>query len=375
MPFPLPSLDDLRQRGRAFLAVRVPGFAPSGRRSPLAALADMAVSLVWDTLRYLNWQFLQLFPETAEGAYLDRFGARYGLPRTQAQAAAGAIAITASAGPVAILAGTLLQTTDGSVTVQTQVVLNLGSGIGQAAVVAVTPGSVGNLPAGTLLAFVSAIAGVLPTATVVLASDGINGLTGGLDVETDAAYAARIRQREQRIPQGGASGDYIGWAELTPGVTRAWEYPRNRGTGTIDVAFVMDQRDDIIPLAADVAACQASLDANRSVVGDCVAFAPLADAIAVRVVNLTYATGTTAADGEAAIQTALTSFFLQATPGGAGDGPGIDAAHPAGLLRLEALSDAITQTPGIGAFDLLAPTADIVSAHGHLATLGALAFA
>ena len=375
MPIPLPSLDDLRQRARSYAAARITGFAPAARRSPLLTIIETPAALVWDLLRYLNWQFKQLFPETAEGQYLDLYGARYNLPRKQSSASAGAIVITANVGNSAVLNGALLQTADGSVEVQTQTApIFQQPGTATSPVVSTTAGSAANLAAGTILYFVSAWAGIAATATVALAADGVSGLTGGLDVETDAAYAARIRQREQRIPQGGAPGDYQAWAELVPGVTRAWEYPRNRGTGTIDVSFVMDQRQNIVPLPADVAAVQASLDANRPVVGDSVAFANVADVQNVVLSNVIWSTGTSQATGQAAVTASLQALFLTATPGGATTGPGIDATHPAGQLRIEAISNAIAESPGIVSFDLVQPSADIVSAHGHLATFGSLSF-
>jgi uncharacterized phage protein gp47/JayE len=48
-------------------------------------------------------------------------------------------------------------------------------------------------------------------------------------------------------PQGGASADYLAWLLAQPGVTRAWVFSLNRGAGTVDDAFVMDGRANIIP--------------------------------------------------------------------------------------------------------------------------------
>ena len=65
-------------------------------------------------------------------------------------------------------------------------------------------------------------------------------MTGGVEAENDDDLRARILQRIQNPPMGGAQADYVTWALAVPGVTRAWAAPE-QGIGTITVRFLMDE--------------------------------------------------------------------------------------------------------------------------------------
>lgn len=96
---------------------------------------------------------------------------------------------------------------------------------------AVTPGTVGNLEAGTKLTWVSPPSGCDPT---VILSDP---LVGGLDVEQPKSILDRILARWQTPPKGGANIDFKTWAEEQLGILTAFVYPRRSGTGTVDVVI------------------------------------------------------------------------------------------------------------------------------------------
>ena len=371
MPFAVPSLADKRVRARQNLAARIPGADVTLRRGVLPVIADVAADLSYDECEYLTWQVQQLFPDTASLPYLIRFAAIFGIVQKGASPAGGSLVFSGQAGSV-IPAGCQVQTSDGTVLVQTssQVLVLTANSTVTVPAVAITPGSAGNLDPQTSLTLIEAIAGVAPTATV-----GPGGFTGGADVESQASLLQRTLQRIQAPPQGGAATDYVQWAEEVPGVTRAWSLPRNRGTGTIDVTFVMDGRADIIPTATDVAAVQAQLDLLRPVVGDCVAFAPTPDAIVIALSGVVFSGAVTQADGEAAIVASLTALFAGATPGGAVVvGPGVSSLYPAGLVEVSQINIAIGGTTGVVRYELDSPIGDVQSAQGHLSILAGVTF-
>ena len=97
--------------------------------------------------------------------------------------------------------------------------------------VAQTPGIAGNLPAGSILVWQSAPGGADATITL------ITPLTGGAEQESDSDLLARILERLQNPPRGGAAADYRYWAESAPGggIYRAYVYPHRNGLGTVDV--------------------------------------------------------------------------------------------------------------------------------------------
>lgn len=371
MPFNLPTLADKRGRARALLAARIPGADLTPRRGVLPAIADTTADLSYDEILFLRWMLDQLFADTAELPYLIRTAAIVGIARKGASTSAGPVVFAGQPG-IDIPAGTPLQTTDGTAAFVTSsdLAIAAGASTGTVTVTSTTAGAIGNLDPGTTLNLAVGVAGIQATATV-----GAGGLTGGQDAETAPQLLQRYLARIQQPPQGGDAQDYVQWAEQVPGVTRAWSYPRNRGTGTIDVAFVLDGRTNIIPTATDVAAVQANLDLRRPAVGDCQAFVLTPDPVTVSLTQCTFASGITAAAGQAAIAQSLMTLFAAATPGGVTVvGPGVSAAAPAGLVELSQVNIAIAATTGVVRYELLSPTADLQSGQGHIPVLAGVSF-
>ena len=362
MPFAVPSLDDLRTQVRAALTARlaavVPNFVFPVRRSAIGVLADVWAAGLYLAYRALGWLARQLFLNTAEGAYLQQRAAWYAIAPEGAATAAGNVVFTGSAGlPVPL--GTVVQNSDASVTYATQTAATVGGGgMVSVAVAAQVAGAAGNQSPGAALQLATAVAGVLPSVTV-----DTNGITGGLDAESDASLLTRTLARIQQPPQGGAASDYIAWAKQTAGVTRAWCYPLGRGPGTVDVYFAMDGRTNNIPLSADIAAVQAVISgpAARPVTADARVWAPTADALAINIHGLYPSDAAT----KAAITAQLAALARTIAPGYATVGDGISNATPAGILYLSQIEAAITAAGG-AIFDLTAPAADVIFATGHL---------
>ena len=365
MPLSIPAFSDLRTQTRAQFLARVAGTTPRLRRMLAGVLADVVAGGLWLLYRFLVRLSQQLFLDTAETDYLERQAAIDGIARLGSSPAAGTAVFLGSPDGIPIPAGLLLQNQSATAQYLTRASDALAGGTTTVAIEAVVGGVAGNALEGEPLTLMVAIAGVQPIALV-----GPGGLTGGVDAESDDSLRARALDHRRQPPQGGDGNDYVQWARGVAGVTRAWCFPLNRGPGTVDVAFVMDGRANIIPLSADVVAVQAAIDAVCPVTADCIVFALVSDPIAVTVHKLV--PNTPAA--QAAVRAGLAALFAGTTPGGSTIGSGVSAAMPGGTLQVELISDAVTQAGGIVAFDLAAPTVDVVSTSGHIAGLGTVTF-
>jgi uncharacterized phage protein gp47/JayE len=215
---------------------------------------------------------------------------------------------------------------------------------------AVEAGPDSDLTPGTSLTLASGILGVNAAITV-----NAIGVAGVLE-EDDASLLARLLDRIRTPPQGGARSDYRAWALAQPGVTRAWVFPGWMGAGTVGLAFVMDQREDIIPEPADIAAVQAALDVLRPVTAELVVFAPTPAPVdlVLRVAPNTLAVRN-------AITAELADFFTR-------------DAEPGGTIYRSRLSETISLAAGEFSHALELPDADFTAAPGEIPALGMVTF-
>ncbi len=174
-------------------------------------------------------------------AALDQWALLLGLPNgdgSNGYGRKGATAASGGAGNVTGTKGTVVAdqqaliasdgvtrfVLDGSVTVP-------GSAPGKGSIAgiftATTTGPAGNLPAGSVLSWVSTPSGIDSTVTLT------GALTGALDGETNAELLGRILYRLQNPPKGGVASDFRAWAEAADTrVARAYPYPLRGGLGT-----------------------------------------------------------------------------------------------------------------------------------------------
>jgi uncharacterized phage protein gp47/JayE len=123
-------------------------------------------------------------------------------------------------------------------------------------------GTAGNLQPGDTVEFANTPAGVATKATVT------SQATTAADAETIERYRARITQRLQRRPQGGAYSDYQQWAEEVEGIVNVYPYagelPGGSGPGIVDIYVEADEASsgspDGIPTAPQLAAVLASIN-------------------------------------------------------------------------------------------------------------------
>ncbi|MBF0248044.1 MAG: baseplate J/gp47 family protein [Alphaproteobacteria bacterium] len=355
MPFQRLTLTELQAQIAADIESRLPGADSQLRRSFLSVLAKAIAGALHGLYGFLNFTSKQVFPDTAEAEFLDRWAGIWGVARKSAWPSAGAVTFTGTNGSV-IPAGTDLQRGDGAL-YQTSAEGTIAAGTVDVDVQAVEPGSAGNADVGVVINLVAPIAGVQSSGAV--ADDGSGGgLTQGSDEESDAALLARLLLRIQQPPHGGARRDYVGWSldKESHGldVTRAWDYPQELGLGTVTVRFMMDGTyADGIPQAADVAALQAYIDLVRPVTADVTVVAPVAVPIAFEISGLNPVTQTV----KDAIEAELKDLIRR-------------EAEPGGTLLVSHIREAISIAAGENDHFLVTPAADVVSATGEISTFG-----
>ena len=346
MPWSTPTLSQVRSLVRDGIHSSLPGSDATIPNSVLRVVGDVQGALCFLTLEYVDWLSLQLLPDTAEQVWLDRFGDIWlvnsdgTVGRKQSTFASGTVTVTGSAGSV-LPSGSLFS--QASVNYQSTEQIVVGSGPSQVAVEALTPGTIGNLLAGSTITLTTPPPGLDSTATVI-------EMEGGNEPETDDQLRARILLRIREPPMGGDAKDYVQWTLSIPGVTRAWSYPREMGMGTCTVRFMMDDlrsANNGFPTPDDVANVAAYLDTVRPVaVKDFFVEAPIPHPINV---HITYLNPDTQASYGAIEQSLLNEFLIRTLPGQtwfrAWTDEGIMAAVPVIAYDLVG-SDTVMPSPG-----------------------------
>lgn len=351
MPFARPTLKTLIDRAIAEINARLPDADARLPFSNLNVLSYVMGAVAHGLYGFLDWIAKQVFPDTAEAEYLQRWATIWGVTRKSAAPATGSVTLTGATG-VVVPTGTLLQRADGQ-QYQTTADATLVGGTVNATVVAVTAGKASSCDAGVSLSLVSPVVGVNAAGTVAA-----GGLTGGSDEEADADLRDRLLSRIQQPPHGGSSNDYVTWALENSGVTRAWVYPGELGNGTVTVRFVRDNDGTaatIIPDATEVAAVQAYIDARRPVTAQVTAVAPVSVPLNFQIQGLTPNTAAV----QAAVQAELQDLLIrEATPGG--------------TILLSHIRAAISAAVGETDYVLVSPAANVTNTTGNMSTMGAI---
>lgn len=344
MPFSRPSPFEIRDRLAAEIGAALPGADARLRRSVEEVLVRMIALASHEMHGHLGWIADQQLPDTADDDVLARHAAIWGIPRIAAKAAQGSVSVTGSAGAVLPAGTELRRADDARYLVDADATLDI-SGAATAAVTAVVAGAAGDAVAGVTLNLVAPVPGV--TGTVTVAAGGIGP---GADVETDTRLRARLLQRIQNPPAGGAAHDYEAWALAVAGVERVWIAPLHAGAGTVGIIILAS--GGALPGAPLIADVQAAIDAERPVTALATVYAP-----ATQTVDLTIDLSTDSTAIRAAVLAELADFFRR-------------EAQPGGTLRLSRLSAAISAAAGEVSHLLTAPGADVALPAGTIAVLG-----
>lgn len=352
MPFARPPFDDLRRRIKQDIIVRLPGTDPLLRVNNLGIVGEVQAGATHLLYGRLDWSFRQLFPDTAEGEFLERWASIWNVPRRVATRASGFASWPA--GPsTAIPAGALISRGDGVRYVATR-----GASVADERIVVPVEadefGAPGNAAAGVQLTLTTTIADVSPLGRVLPP-----GFAGGADDESDEQLLIRLLARIRLPPRGGAAHDYEFWAMAVPGVTRAWAYPLERGPGTVVVRFMMDdvRAPSGIPEAADVALVQRHIDENRPITAGAFVEAPIADPLDLRIAQLAPDTP----DVRQNIDTELRYLIRR-------------ESAPGEELYQSRIFAAINAAPGVARFRLLEPEGDVDTERGDITVLGGVEY-
>ena len=187
------------------------------------AVAPCAYFLTQQNFQLKNFIDLVL-PDTAEGEYLDRAIAAYGIPRKEATPAVRKMV------------------TSGSVELGTRWGINnlvycVTDQIEQTEYEATceTVGEIGNLYSGSMQPISNGITGITAELTDVI--------TAGTDRESDESFRNRFFTKVQTPATSGNAYHYQQWALEVPGTGAAKVFPLDNGPGTVTVLVVDDDME------------------------------------------------------------------------------------------------------------------------------------
>jgi uncharacterized phage protein gp47/JayE len=299
---------------------------------------------------HLAWIAEQIFPDQAVDRFVVRAADFWGVPRRQASKAHRILTVLGTGGTLA--AGEeFVRLADGfSFTVDASA---FGVTSSQVAITASLPGAIGNLRIGEKVMLLTGVDGVTSEATVTAL--GVDGA----DIESIPALVLRILDRIQNPPRGGAPGDYETWAKEVPGVTRAWEFPRqgrtgDPGLGRVALTFVMDNNADPIPSADTVELVRQYVQARAPSQVICFAPTPEPYDYNVRPVPNTPAV-------RAAIEAEVTDMIRR-------------DAEPGGTISVSRFNEAVSIADGEISHNTISPVADKTHAFGVIAVPGTATF-
>ncbi|VEB25777.1 Uncharacterized homolog of phage Mu protein gp47 [Actinobacillus lignieresii] len=264
-----------------------------------SALASCAIGLY----SHQNWIVRQYFPDTSDSEYLEMHAKLRNIYRKNATYASGSLKVFGSEGAVIkdglqIKYGDLFYITKTSGTIS-----NDGSAVVR--VIAMITGATSNIKVESNAQLTAAPVGIATDCLL------LPDITGGTDVESDAALLARLLERIRRPPSGGNKNDFRQWAESIDGVTSAFVYPLRRGEGTVDIAITSE---DTVPSDEIVQATQAYIDEVRPVTAKSVyVLKPVEKRVNFNI-KVQLDTDTTLDGVKTEIENALENYFLSLKP-------------------------------------------------------------
>nr|WP_301272798.1 baseplate J/gp47 family protein [Acetobacter orientalis] len=203
-------------------------------RSILRPLSWAFANLAWSNDDYIAWCYRQAVPWTAEGENLDAWAALPGIYKKDATAASGLVLFSGCTPGTELVANTAILRADGVSYTTSSLAIAAADGTLSAAVSCDVTGADSNCDSGTAFTLLTAVDG-MPSSGV---SSG--AITGGADIETEAAFRTRMLKAYASRDGGGRQDDYVEWATAVAGVTRAWCNPSGAGSGSVVVYAMLD---------------------------------------------------------------------------------------------------------------------------------------
>lgn len=350
MPYSRPTLAQIYARVKTDIGGALDSYAAFFRRSFERGAAGALAGISHQLHAHIAWVALQIDPRTADP---DIFESAHASPRgiTKRPAVAAQLTITSTGtSGTPVPAGTEYARADGEL-YTTDALATVSGGVVTMTVTASEAGADANCDDGEELTLSSPIAGLSTNALVA------STVTDGSDVESDDELLARYLQRLRTPPRGGAPGDYVAWALEVPGVTRAWEYPRREGAGTVSIYVVNDALDPPTVSAGIISDVETYLDSpgRQPVTVDAPVYTPTIYSLDMAI-NL--APNTTAMQEAVEASLANTLFII---------------GHPGGMTVLvSVLDESISITPGETDHLLVSPISDVVIPFGSLVRVGTI---
>jgi len=364
MPYPRPTLAQLQNQAAQDLSANLPGADALLRFTNLGVLAMIQAGMTHMLYGYLDWIAQQSNPATATDEFLEAWAGLKGVRRNSIDQASGAVSFPAVNGAV-LPAGTAINRSDGYAYVTTESALASAGSVVVAVSAVPDPaglvGAEGNCDTGTAFTLANGVAGITSTGVASTA------ISGGADLELDSSLRRRMMVAYQTPPQGGAIGDYEGWALNVPGVTRAWCTPNGFGPGTVVVYVMLDviqAANGGFPVGTDGVAAEEPRGAAAT--GDQLTVAnalfPLRPVTAlVYVVAPTKQPLNPNIRGVPVANRAATIAAIQSQ---------MATLAPGGTLAVQSLWQAVSSVVGNTDFAILSPTADVVMSAGSLPVIG-----
>jgi uncharacterized phage protein gp47/JayE len=331
------------------------------RRSFLSVLARVMAGLSHTVLGFIAYIEKQAFPDTAEGEYLIRWAAIWGVLQKPATYAKFQCAVTGTAG-ITIPINTTFRRTDG-VEYLTEAAVTLTGLNDKIILIAVLAGTTGEVAVLDQINILSPIAGLDSTAVVDLI------IIEPEDIELLESLRARLVDRIQNPPSGGAPTDYIQWALSVAGITRAWVGPQALGPGTVVVYVVNDNDSPITPLTPKLIEVADYIETVRPVTANVSVVAPV-----LLPIDMTIQIKPNNAATQTAITTELNDLiYREAALSGAYKSPGV--LHT-GKILLSRINEAISIALGEDDHNITlingAAPASVTPATGQLVVLGTI---
>lgn len=357
MPFYRPSRDEIRRRVQSDFKFAFQNDAVMYAGTMEYAFCEAVVGISHAAHGRLDQIYRDSFPHLASAPGLVKWAAFYNVFRNKATYASGTV-IFYGAGGTAIPKKTVVARADGfEYRTTADGVVDGGSGSVHIPVTARTPGAAGNATSTASVQVQESITGIDSFCEVS------GSITGGADAEEVAALRARLLAILAEPPGGGKVGDYVRWAKLVTGVTRAWEFGRVPKIGYVTTLFMCDLEADPFPTPTKVAEVKAMQ----------MLFAPIAlpepivqeplEHVLTLEIELTIEDDAVLADVKAAIVVSIQEMLK------------VRMAPPAdiggGVLYRSWISEAISLTVGEKDHKLNVPAADVALAQWKIPTLDA----
>lgn len=350
MSFTRPTLTEVDARVRSDIEATMDAVPIVRRGTVLASLARGLAGAAVSLFGHINWVYLQIFPDTADSAHLERHAGFYNIIRAEPAPATGTVTLTGATG-ASIASGTALGDETG-LAFETTASAVIASGTAAVPIRASTTGSAGNLDQGTRLVLLSPVTDV-DTEGLVASP----GLANGADAESDDRLLQRLLARLRRPPHGGAAHDYEVWAKEVPTITRVWVTSESRGAVSVRVV-ADDKPDGPLPSSGEIAAVQAIIDkaTNRPVTAEVTVLAPV-----LLPVNVALSVTPDTPEIRAAVIVQLSELLTR-------------EGAPGTVIPVSHVRESISLTAGEHDHVLTAPAADITPAAGQMPVLGTVVF-